>query len=218
MNTCFYINIIFKFIFATILPTLVINYCLYFLPKDLGYCPFPRLQNLAYQVQLENQVGIEKIFINRTDFGCNWFWLKESIEVKDTTKPTIYQYALYGRNEEIHEPLRHSVFINENIYKFDEPMTKESFNQFITSESPRHLNDSNWKEIDLPKYDRQHILSQARCSYFTERKELCVIYLAHQSLIVQITFNWHTDSNFTQEMLQLIEKTSQRLLEYNQSP
>lgn len=210
-------TIIFKFLLITTVLPITINYTLYYLPAIYGYCGFPRLQKIVYQVQVINRAGLEKVFLSRNDFGCDWYWTIEDShieEITETTQTSFYHLVGYYRSVTHRDS---SMFMTEMVYKLAEPVTKERFAQFLADGKTGYSAESAWSVMDISEYDLQQLLSEARCRNVYGEK-ICTIYLADESLIVRLVVRWHGDPKLNEIVKQITQTTAQRMLAYNQSP
>lgn len=210
-------TVMFRFFIALVVPLVVLEYGLYILPKDYGYCSFPRFQELVYQDKAANRLGPEKIFLTHNDFGCGWYWWNESTETGKTAGVT--QTYVYELNGTYYDSMNPKAFMHmwEYVYVFDRPVTKEQFAAFLARSTwPPLFND--WPLVDVSTEVLSLELSEARCTDLAKGEKYCMVYLANQSLLVRLDFTGSVGPKFDQYMSMGIHKTAERLSQYGQFP
>ncbi len=212
-------TIIFKFFIAVIVPVIAINFTFYFLPRIYGLCAFPRLQDLVYQVQVANRIGPEKVLLNRNDFGCEWLWLLESTRT-ESTKGALqtYQYDLSGVYRDSGREGGTRMSIDQRVYLFDGPVTKEQFETFLTRDDiwPSRAVLSDWPLIDIPTDGASVELSEGHCEQEPVKVKDCAVYLVNQTMIVRLSFKG--DTGYDRYINLSIQKVAERMLQYPKSP
>jgi hypothetical protein len=205
-------SIMIGFFVAVTVPVLAINYLLYFLPVALGVCPFPRLQNGIYQVQLAQRTGLEKLFLSRNDLDCNSAWLHESQNAQTISGMETKYYELSSGLNIQDKPKFFD--IQQNIYVFEQPITQPTFDQFVSNDPWEQIRAER-QVTDISKYNLPVALEKAYCQDFSKSKE-CLIFLAHQKLMIRLSLCF--DKGLDQTMVKVIQTTAQRLIEYTASP
>jgi hypothetical protein len=169
-------------------------------------------------VQLTQRTGLDKLFLSRNDFGCNWDWSRESQKIENISEMETHHYSLVG-DFGGHQDKFSFMSINQDIYRFEQQVTEQDLERLMSKD--------NWKigkfdvvALDLSTYNLPLSFHKAYCRDFVPIGKRCILYLVHQTLIVRLEFILSPSDlvGFEPYMMQATQKTAQRLLQYSEAP